>query len=561
MPVERRLNLLYEAGRRLTRSLDPGLLFASLTELVQEVMPCDGLLVSSYSAEDDLIRCEYAWVSGQVHDHTAFPALPLNRQGTGMQSQVILDRKSRQFDVVEKVRERPDGHYSEMKPGGDLDAIVERDPITQFALMCPMLLDGEVTGVVQVMSDSGQAFTPADLLLLEALVHQLSPALENSRLFSKLKRELETREAAERALATSESRFKTLLDSLPLIAWESNAETFQSEYLNRHYFEYTGLDPSTSGWSGWELIVHPDDRDAGEDRVVRAFAEGNAWEQEIRLKRADGSYRWHLSRMVPLKDETGHIVKWLGSSTDIHEQKEAEAEAEKRVTERTQQLELAIRELEGFTYSVSHDLRSPLRSIVATSVMLQQDHGDALNEDATALLQRQSDAAKKMAVLIDDLLRLSRITLQEMHSAPVDLSALAHEIIEEMRAEGEVGSIEFRIAEGLSCDGDFRLMRLAIMNLLGNAAKFSPEGGVVEFAREGDTFVVRDNGIGFDMKYVGRLFRPFERLVADTAFPGTGIGLANVKRIVERHKGRVWAESEQGKGAAFYFTVGEGGKQ
>ncbi|MEZ0326522.1 MAG: ATP-binding protein [Fimbriimonas sp.] len=554
-PIERRLSLLYEAGRRLTRSLDPILLFASMTELVQEVMPCDGLLVSSYTPVDDLIRCEYAWVGGDIHDHTTFPPLPLNREGTGMQSQVILDRKPRLFDVVEKVRERPEGHYTEMAPDGSLEPVVERDPVTKSALMCPMLLDGEVTGVVQVMSDSGRAYTQEDLELLEALVHQLSPAVENSRLYSRLRSELLTREAAERALEESERRFKTWLDSMPLIAWASDAKTGESEYLNRHYYDYTGLDRSIEGTRGWELVVHPEDREAGMKRISKAFADGTPWEQEIRLKRADGVYRWHISRMVALRDEFGELTKWLGSSTDIHEQKEAEAQLERRVQDRTAELESAIRELEGFTYSVSHDLRSPLRSIVATSVMLQQDFAESLPPSATSLLKRQADAAKKMAVLIDDLLRLSRITRQDMNCAPADLSLLAEEIVEEMRQEGTAGSVEFRISPGLNCEADERLIRLALTNLLENAAKFSPQGGLVEFTRHRDAFVVRDQGIGFDMKYIDRLFRPFERLVPDTAFRGTGIGLANVKRIIERHHGKVWAEAAPDKGASFYFTL------
>ncbi len=553
--TERRLNLLYEAGRRLSRSLEPHLLFASLTCLVQEVMPCDGLLVSSYAPADEVIRCEYAWVSGEIHDHTAFPALPLNRDGTGMQSQVILEQKSRLFDVVEKVRKRPEGHYSEITPDGSLESIVERDPVTKSALMCPMLLDGEVAGVVQVMSNAGQAFTQEDLELLEVLVHQLTPALENSRLYSRLRHELETREAAERALAASEGRFKTLLDAMPLITWATDAKTLRSEYLNRHYFEYTGLDPSVGVSGGWELVVHPEDREKGRERVTASFAEGKPWRQEIRLRAADGTFRWHLSRMVPLRDETGAVTKWMGSSTDIHEQKEAEAELERRVFERTQELEAAVRELEGFTYSVSHDLRSPLRAIVSTSVMLQQDFGEELPEPASELLTRQASAAKKMAVLIDDLLRLSRITRQEMLRSTVDLSSMAHEIVQEMQAGDAAVTVEFRITEPLLCEADERLMRLVLANLLSNAAKFSPDGGVVEFAKVGEAFVVRDQGIGFDMKYVDRLFRPFERLVPDAEFPGTGIGLANVRRIIERHHGKVWAEAELQKGAAFYFTL------
>ncbi|HSI73239.1 MAG TPA: ATP-binding protein [Fimbriimonas sp.] len=554
--LERRLSLLKEAGQRLSRSLDPKKLFATLTELVCEVLPCDGLVVSSYTSSDEMIRCVYAWAGGQVHDHSGFPALSLSHDGKGMQSQVIIEKKARAFNVTEKVRQRSDGHYTEMSDSGTLEPIVERDPQAKWALMCPMILDDEVTGVVQVMSDSGHAYTRNDLELLQFLVHQLAPAVHNSTLYTRLQLEHENRIAAEKALGESERRFQLLFDSLPLIAWAINAKTLAQEYLNQHYYEYTGLDEATPGWSGWNLVVHPDDRPDAQERVTHCFETGETWEQEIRLRRHDGVYRWHLSRMVPVRDDKGQIDRWLGISTEIHQQKTAEAELERRVDERTREMQQAIQELEGFTYSVSHDLRAPLRSIVATSVMIEQDYGSALPGEAASLLQRQAAAAKKMAVLIDELLGLSRIARQQISVTRIDLAALVKEVIAELEHDGRASGIKFEVAEPLTGMADARLMRLALSNLLDNAAKFSPEGGRVIVGRKGKSYFVQDEGIGFDMTYEDRLFRPFERLVQDAHYPGTGIGLANVKRIIERHGGSVWAESQPGKGSTFYFTLG-----
>ncbi|AIE83840.1 sensor histidine kinase [Fimbriimonas ginsengisoli] len=228
---------------------------------------------------------------------------------------------------------------------------------------------------------------------------------------------------------------------------------------------------------------------------------------------------------------------------------------EGRVAERTAELERLNREAEGFNYSISHDLRAPLRAIIATSQMLVQDYSAGLPEQAQYYLQRQSDAASRLAALIDDLLKLSRLSHTEMRPVSFNLSDLAQEVIDEMALNGPV-KCTFQVQPDLNAFGDPFLVRFVLWNLLNNACKFSPEGGLVSVSQEqGGAFCVRDQGIGFDMRYVEKLFQPFERLVTESQFPGTGIGLANVKRIVERHGGRVWAESEPGCGSRFLFTL------
>lgn len=214
---------------------------------------------------------------------------------------------------------------------------------------------------------------------------------------------------------------------------------------------------------------------------------------------------------------------------------------EERVRERTN-------ELESFCYSVSHDLRAPLRAINATSAILKEDFADALPPEALKELDRQAEASTRLGNLIDDLLQFVRLGRAQAHHAPFDLTALAGTVAEELRLDVDV-------QEGMEAEGDASLVRLLLQNLLDNAAKFSNPGAPrIEVGGDGETFYVRDHGIGFDPKYAHKLFQPFERLHRDE-FPGTGIGLANVKRIVERHGGRVWAESAPGKGATFWFTL------
>jgi len=237
--------------------------------------------------------------------------------------------------------------------------------------------------------------------------------------------------------------------------------------------------------------------------------------------------------------------------------RELNAELEARVKARTAELEAAVRELEGFTYSVSHDLRAPLRAIISTSHILRAEHAGSLDEDGVVLLERQGNAARRLGDLIDELLQLSRIGRAQMVVEPLDLSEIARVIAEEIQRVPRTTPIRFEIEPNLRARGDIRLVRFVYLNLLENAAKFSPNGGSIRVGQQDGAFFVADEGVGFDMQYEHKLWLPFERLVLDSEFPGTGIGLANVRRIVERHGGRTWAESVAGKGATFWFTLGD----
>ncbi len=237
------------------------------------------------------------------------------------------------------------------------------------------------------------------------------------------------------------------------------------------------------------------------------------------------------------------------------------AELERRVLERTAELEAANRELEAFTYSVSHDLRQPLRSINGFSQALLEDCADSLEAEGKDSLKRIVAATMRMGQLIDDLLNLSRMTRMEMTHEKVNLSKNARNIAGKLKETEPKRQAEFIIADGLVAHGDERLMRVALENLLGNAWKFTAKQphAIIEFGeitRDCRTvYFVRDNGAGFDMAYADKLFNPFQRLHSVNQFPGTGIGLATVKRIVNRHGGNVWAEGAVGTGATVYFTL------
>jgi light-regulated signal transduction histidine kinase (bacteriophytochrome) len=225
-------------------------------------------------------------------------------------------------------------------------------------------------------------------------------------------------------------------------------------------------------------------------------------------------------------------------------------------------VELANRELESFSYSVSHDLRAPLRSIDAFSQYLIEDHGDALGDEGKRYAVRIHGAARHMAILIDKLLTLARVTRAEIQRADVSLTELARRAAEWLRAAAPDRDVEVIVDDDLRCNGDAALLALVVENLLGNAWKFTSKRvhAEIRFGRElhegRPRYFVRDNGSGFDMALAQKLFAPFQRLHSASEFEGTGIGLATVQRIVQRHNGQVWADGEIDRGATFYFTLG-----
>ena len=247
--------------------------------------------------------------------------------------------------------------------------------------------------------------------------------------------------------------------------------------------------------------------------------------------------------------------------TDIVAARLLTSELEERIAERTQALVAKNQELEGFTYSVSHDMRTPLRAMVSNAAIVVEEEGDRLSDEGRAGLERLSDAALKMAQLVDDLLQYARIGTRELRKSPTNLVELAQKVGKEIPSEHGPFELRFALPPDTTVDLDPRIFGMALHNLFDNAAKYRREGvpAIVEFgveSRFGErVFYVRDQGIGFDMKYVHKLFTPFERLHRDVDYKGTGIGLANVKRAIERHDGLVWAESAIGEGATFYFTL------
>ncbi|MGA2748540.1 MAG: PAS domain S-box protein [Verrucomicrobiota bacterium] len=297
--------------------------------------------------------------------------------------------------------------------------------------------------------------------------------------------------------------------------------------------------------------------------------QGRVWHGEIKNKAKDGSFYWVDATIVPFLNDQGKPRQYVAIRTDITERKAAEekisrlnTELEQRVVERTAQLQTVNNELEAFSYSVSHDLRAPLRHVLGFAELLQKDAGPSLSGKSLCHLTTISQAAKRMGSLIDDLLALSHVGRAELHKAQVNLDELVLETLGDFQVDSKERNIVWEIHPLPAVYADRALLRLVLVNLISNAVKFTGTRAEAKIeigcAPEGDgetVIFIRDNGAGFDPQYAGKLFGAFQRLHTQQQFEGTGIGLANVQRIIHRHGGRAWAEGVVDRGATFYFSI------
>jgi len=362
-------------------------------------------------------------------------------------------------------------------------------------------------------------------------------------------------------LKSSYDRLSLTLRAASAGSWEWEADGGRL-FWSKEFYDIFGLDSSRAPINDDMLErVHPEDRDKMRNEVANAVLHKHDFRVEFRIFHPTRGLRWIGSFGKAQVGDDGEIEGMSGIAIDITDRKLVQEELEQRVNQRTRELTAANEEMQGFTYSVSHDLRAPLRAIVSTSSILLEELGPTLKEEYRELLERQVHNANKLGDLIDELLKMSRLSRQEMVVAHLDMSRLASEVASEVLNNNGYDCIEVRIQPNMEARGDERLIRLLLQNLIENACKFSPQGGQVSIGSmliEGRTaFFVSDHGIGFQMRYAPKLFMPFERLVNEADYPGTGIGLANVQRIAARHGGRVWASSEgEGKGSTFFFTLG-----
>ena len=384
-----------------------------------------------------------------------------------------------------------------------------------------------------------------------------------SMLFTQVQ-DITERKLAEAALRVSEERFRGGFENSPIGMALTGLDGRLVE-VNATFARMLGYDdPAELAGQSFANIVHPDEVALGQETIKRIMEQGS-YHGERRYVRRDGTVVYALYGATLVRDADGRPSVLFGQVEDITERKLAEAEVhslnaelEQRVLQRTAELRAANLELEGFAYSLAHDLRAPIRAINGFGAALSQNHGDELGDEGRETLDRIRRASAKMGEEIDAMLLLLELTRRELSVTSVDLSAVAREISEELRALDPERGVEFVIGDGLEIIGDRRLVRVLMRELLENAWRFtSPrEYTRIEVMRAGaEVFAVADNGVGFNMDFADLLFKPFARLHREDEFPGLGVGLTTVERIVRRHGGAVWGEGRPGEGATFYFTL------
>ncbi|MGE3345998.1 MAG: PAS domain-containing protein [Ramlibacter sp.] len=413
---------------------------------------------------------------------------------------------------------------------------------------------GTTVGYLELSDKVEGEFSMHDQYLLEELTHIAATAIENVGLMDEVRElnadlESRVRERSE-ALAQQEALFQAAAEQAPQVMWIVNPKGAVT-YLNRAWYELVGgVAPKWLGHE-WTEAVAPEDVAEMRRQWLEVNQTGGVFSGLRRVHARDGTLHTLSYRASPVRGAQGEVTSWIGMDADITEIKAIEAA-----------LRRSNSELEAFSYSVSHDLRSPLRVIDGFSLLLSRQLPPDASEKAHIYIGRIRAGVEQMGQLIESLLALARISHSSLRPHAVDLSRVATDVVARLRAREPERHVVIAIAPGLLVRGDEGFLKIAMENLIANAWKFSSRRadamirvGRIDKPGSDPVYFVADNGAGFDMAYADKLFGTFQRLHSASEFPGTGVGLATVKRVIERHEGRVWAESRPDNGATFFFTL------
>ena len=382
--------------------------------------------------------------------------------------------------------------------------------------------------------------------------------------YVKIMRDLTEKKEAEEALRISEQRFRTLADAIPQVVWTNDSEG-KASYFNKRWYEYSGLTYEQSAGPGWMVIVHPDDAAVSIERWKKAYEEGAVFDTEYRLRQADGTYRWHIGRNVPLKDENGKIIEWFGSATDITEQKLFEEELTRQVAEQTLELQRSNEDLHQFAHVASHDLKEPIRKIQTFNNRLREEFSPTLPPKAQNYLEKIESAANRMIAMIEGVLKYSMLNNLPQQQTQVNLNNIINQMKTDLELLIKTKKAEIITEKLPTVTASEILMYQLFYNLLLNSLKFTKlnTSPVISIACSQITIedqpyhkiIFSDNGIGFDSKYATDIFNTFTRLNPTDQYDGTGLGLALCKKIVTRYGGTITAKSKQNEGTTFTILL------
>ncbi|MGK3992541.1 PAS domain S-box protein [Sorangium sp. So ce1024] len=420
-------------------------------------------------------------------------------------------------------------------------------------VVVPLAARGRVLGAMTLAhAASGRRYTKADVQFAEELARRAALSVDNALLFERevtVRKEVET--LAEE-LKHSEAQFRLLAETMPQLVW-TNRPDGHHEYFNQRWYDYTGLTPEDTGGEGWSRIIHPEEHEQAIETWRQSLRTGEPYENQCRLRRADGVYRWFIGRAVASRDGAGRIVRWFGTYTDIDDQKRAEEERQRLV----QALERSNKELDQFAYVTSHDLKAPLRGIANLSQWIEEDLADKMTAESRKQLDLLRGRVHRLENLIDGILSYSRAGRIREKPETIDVGKLLREIVELLAPPPET---RVEIAPDMPVLVTERApLQQTFLNLISNALKHAgradPEVRIG--ARDAGPFwefSVSDNGAGIAPEYHDRIWGIFQTLKARDKVEGTGIGLSVVQKIVQSKGARAWVESSVGAGATFRFT-------